>query len=289
MKKIFTLIDFVSFSVLAQAQIIISEIYGGGGDAGSTLKNDYIILKNIGTETASLQGATLQYAPSNKNFAQYHTLPDITLSPGQSYLIQEGSGGGGTTDLPAPDFMAANIMNFDGSQSSSEGLDIDRISGRVVLAGNALQVISPNDPQIIDLVNYGSTVRFAGTGAGITPTAATSFKRMENTPSNVPDFVIAPASLVNSMSINGSTTIADVDVNYSKFNFIVNPFVKDNNDIVFGGEVQNVKVYDEFGQVVMTSPTKISHGLDLTELPKGKYTVTGMINNAPVSQKIVRD
>jgi hypothetical protein len=289
MKKIFTLISIISLTVVTHAQIIISEIYGGGGDAGSALRNDYIILKNIGSETASLQGATLQYAASNGNFTQYHTLPDITLSSGQSYLIQEGAGGGGTTDLPAPDFMAGNILNFDGSQSSSAGLDIDRVSGRVVLANGSLQVLSPNDSHIIDFVTYGSTVQFAGIGSGITPTAATSFKRMRNTPSNGPEFVIAPASPVNSMSSNGSTAIADVDVNYSKFNFIVNPFVKDNNEIVFGGEVQNVKVYDEFGQVVMAAPTKTSYGLNLTELPKGKYTVTGMINNSPVSQRIVRD
>ncbi|WP_027387905.1 lamin tail domain-containing protein [Chryseobacterium gregarium] len=288
MKKIFTLIGIVSIAVLTKAQIVISEIYGGGGDAGSTLINDYIILKNTGSETVSLRGATLQYADSNGIFTQYHTLPDIALSSGQSYLIQEGSGGGGISNLPAPDFMAGNILTFDGSQNSSAGLDLNMASGKIVLADNALQVTNADDPNVIDLVNYGTSVQFAGTNAALSPTAATAFKRVfENTADNVADFIIAPVNPVNSTA--GAQAIADVDFNYSKFNFIVNPFVKDNNDIVFGGEVQNVKIYDEFGQVVMQSPTKTSYGLNLNELPKGKYTVTGMINNSPVSQRIVRE
>lgn len=289
MKKIFTLIGIVSIAVLTQAQIVISEIYGGGGDAGSTLINDYIILKNTDSETFSLRGATLQYADSNGNFTQYHTLPDIALSSGQSYLIQEGSGGGGISNLPAPDFIAVNILNFDGSKNSSAGLNFNMASGKIVLADNALQVTNADDPNVIDLVTYGKSVQFAGTNAALSPTAATAFKRvLENTGSNnIADFMITPVNPVNSTA--GGQAIADVDFNYSKFNFIVNPFVKDNNDIVFGGEVQNVKIYDEFGQVVMQSSTKTSYGLNLTELPKGKYTVTGMINNSPVSQRIVRE
>ncbi len=293
MKKIFTLAGIVSIIATAHAQIVISEIYGGGGDAGSTLINDYVILKNTGPETVSLRGVTLQYADINGNFNQYHMLPDISLSPGQNYLIQEGSGGGGVSSLPAPDFIAGDILYFYGSQgqNASAGLNLNMASGKMALAGNTLQVTNADDAHVIDFVTYGTSVQFAGTTAGLSPTAATAFKRVlddtAGTNINTADFIITPVNPVNSTA--GTQVLADVDFNYSKFNFIVNPFVKDNNDIVFGGEVQNVKIYDEFGQVVMQSPTKTSYGLNLTELPKGKYTVTGMINNAPVSQRIVRD
>lgn len=293
MKKISILLGIVSIAASAHAQIVISEIYGGGGDAGSTLINDYVILKNAGAETVSLRGATLQYADADGTFNQYHMLPDITLSSGQSYLIQEGSGGGGVSSLPAPDFIAGNILYFYGSQgqNASAGLNLNMASGKIALAGNTLQVTNTDDAHVIDFAAYGTSVQFAGTTAGLSPTAATAFKRvLDNTAgtnTNTADFIIAPVNPVNSTA--GTQALADVDFNYSKFNFIVNPFVKDNNDIVFGGEVQNVKIYDEFGQVVMQSPTKTSYGLNLTELPKGKYTVTGMINNSPVSQRIVRD
>ncbi|MFC3159284.1 T9SS type A sorting domain-containing protein [Chryseobacterium arachidis] len=101
------------------------------------------------------------------------------------------------------------------------------------------------------------------------------------------DFFVTAADPVNSST--GNVAVSTAGLNYSKFNFIVNSFIKENNEITFGGEVENVKVYDEFGQVVLKSPTKFAYGLNVIELPKGKYTVTGMINNSPVSQQIVKD
>ncbi len=32
----------------AQAQVVISQVYGGGGNSGATLKNDFIELRNNG-------------------------------------------------------------------------------------------------------------------------------------------------------------------------------------------------------------------------------------------------
>ncbi|WP_449400891.1 T9SS type A sorting domain-containing protein [Chryseobacterium wanjuense] len=61
------------------------------------------------------------------------------------------------------------------------------------------------------------------------------------------------------------------------------------NEIIFGGEINDVKVYNMFGQVVKYAPTRSSYSLDVTELPKGNYIVTGTINNEPVSQKILKD
>lgn len=289
MRKIFTSIGLISIIAFSNAQIVISEIYGGGGDAGSSLRNDYVILKNIGSENAVLKGATLQYVSSADNSTQYHLLPEINLAPGQTFLIQEGSGGGGVNDLPTPDFIAGNIMNSEGYRTSDNGINIDRVSGRIILAGDATRVMNAGDPNVLDFVNYGSTVQFAGTGTTVSPNSTTAFKRMENSMTNTFDFVIAPASPVNSAIPAGSAVMNETDVNYSKFNFILNPFIKGDTDLMFGGEVQNVRIFDEFGQVVMQSPKKTSSGLNVIELPKGKYTVTGMINNAPVSQQIVKD
>lgn len=289
MKKIFTSIGLISMIAFSNAQIVISEIYGGGGDAGSSFRNDYVILKNIGSENAVLKGATIQYVSSADNSTQYHLLPEINLVPGQTFLIQEGSGGGGVSDLPTPDFIAGNVMNSEGYRTSDNGINIDRISGRLILASDGTRVLSAGDPNVLDFVNYGSTVQFAGTGTAVSANSTTAFKRMENNITNTFDFVIAPASPVNAAVRAGSAVINETDVNYSKFNFILNPFIKGDTDLIFGGEVQNVRIFDEFGQVVLQSPKRTASGLNVIELPKGKYTVTGMINNAPVSQQIVKD
>ena len=41
--------------------VVISTVYGGGGNAGATLKNDYMELFNRGTQTVSLNGWSVQY------------------------------------------------------------------------------------------------------------------------------------------------------------------------------------------------------------------------------------
>ena len=46
MKKIFTLLSVVAIGTFANAQIVINELYGGGGNSGATLKNDFIELIN---------------------------------------------------------------------------------------------------------------------------------------------------------------------------------------------------------------------------------------------------
>jgi len=285
MKKIFTLIGIVSL-VYTKAQIVVSEIYGGGGSPSLALSHDYIMLKNIGTETASLNGATVQYGPADGNFTQYHILPDIILNPGQSYLIQEGANVAGIVDLPAPDFIAGQVVYFNGAQNSSGGIDLDNRAGKIALVKGTGQIQDFKSNDIIDFASYGTT-----NAVPVFASAAnTAFKRVfENTGSRNIEFVTAPAYPMNSSAGNTPVAITPADPDYSKFNFIVNPFLKENKEVVFSSEIQNVKIYDEYGRVVMQSPTKSSYGMNLIELPKGKYTVTGMINNSPVSQQIVKD
>ncbi|GAA4150275.1 hypothetical protein GCM10022217_03110 [Chryseobacterium ginsenosidimutans] len=288
MKKVFTFIGLVSMIAFLNAQIVISEIYGGGGNSGSTLKNDYVVLKNIGSTVSSLTGATIQYAPATSTFTQYHTLPNLTLNPGQTYLIQEATGGGGTVNLPSPDFIASTVINFDGSSNPSVGIGIAVTSGKIVLANNAVQVTGPTNSNVLDFVGYGSTAnQYEGSGAAPSPTTTTAIKRISgDTNNNIVDFTTGATNPTN--STGGTLAISDIDFNYSKFNFIKNSFVKEN-EIIFGGEIKDVKVYNMFGQVVKISPTKSAHNLEVTELPKGNYIVTGTINNEPVSQKILKD
>ena len=42
--------------------VVISQVYGAGGNSGALLSNDYIELFNRGTATVSLDGWSVQYA-----------------------------------------------------------------------------------------------------------------------------------------------------------------------------------------------------------------------------------
>lgn len=285
MKKIFTIFGLISATAFMNAQIVINEVYGGGGNSGSTFKNDFIELKNIGSTPVTLNGATLQYASSAGTFNQYHPLPNITLNPGKTYLIQEAAGSGGTVNLPTPDYIAPVPTNFGTGTNTGAGFAMAAAAGKIVLANNGVQVTSPTDANVVDFVGYGSANQFEGTGPAPAPSATNSVARIAgDTNNNAADFVAGAPTPQNSTS----GTLAVSDVKNVKGSFVKNTFVK-NSEITFGANAKDVKVYNMFGQVVKTASVKENGTLNVSELAKGNYIVTGTVNNEPVSQKILKD
>ncbi len=287
MKKIFTILGIVAVAGIANAQIVINEVYGGGGNSGSTYKNDFVELINKGTSPITLTGATLQYASSAGTFNSYHTLPSITLAPGQTYLVQEAAGTGGTTNLPTPDFIATTLVNFNGStNNSTDGFAMAGTNMKIVLASNSVQVASPTDANVLDFVGVGSANQFEGSAAAPAMSNSTSVSRTNgvDTNNNSADFTAGAPTPQNSAS--GSLAVSDF--NKTKSSFVKNTFIK-NDEISFGSEVKNVKVYTLSGQLVKTSSVKANETLNVAELAKGNYIVTGTVNNQPVSQKILKD
>ena len=144
MKKLYFLLFTILISVASFGQVVISQAYGGGGNSGSTYKNDFIELFNRGTSSVSLNGWSVQYASSTGSSWTVTTLPDFTLAPGQYFLIQQAAGSGGTTDLPTPDVIGTIAMsgtNFKVLLSNST---------------NAESGTCPTGAQIMDFVGFGS-------------------------------------------------------------------------------------------------------------------------------------
>jgi predicted extracellular nuclease len=126
--------------------LAISQVYGGGGNAGATLKNDFIEVFNRGSLSVSLSGWSVQYAAATGTGAWAQTpLTNVTLQPGQYYLVQEAQGAGGTVDLPTPDATGTTPM--------AAG------SGKVALVNSTLPLngACPTDASIADIVGYGTT------------------------------------------------------------------------------------------------------------------------------------
>ena len=75
--------------------IVISQVYGGGGNTGAPFTHDFIELFNRGGVPVSLAGWSLQYgsAAGTVGTAGLITeLPAVTLQPGQYFLVQESAG-----------------------------------------------------------------------------------------------------------------------------------------------------------------------------------------------------
>src|SRR4051794_11296907 len=89
-------------ALAAHGQVVISQIYGGGGNSGATLTNDFIELYNRGADPVSLAGWSVQYASATGTSWQVTNLAG-TIEAGHYYLVAEAQGAAGTQDLPAPD------------------------------------------------------------------------------------------------------------------------------------------------------------------------------------------
>jgi len=125
--------------------IVISQVYGGGGNASSEYKNDFVELFNRGTVAVSIGGWSVQYASAAGSSWQVTLLTSATLQPGQHYLVQEAQGAGGTTNLPTPDATGSIAMSA--------------TTGMVALVTNTTALTSatplPNSA-IRDFVGFGS-------------------------------------------------------------------------------------------------------------------------------------
>src|SRR5688572_27654764 len=88
---------FLILAAPASAQspdIVISQVYGGGGNAGATLRNDFIELYNRSTEPVPVAGWSVQYASAAGAFNPPSLTTPLTgrILPGRHYLVQEAAG-----------------------------------------------------------------------------------------------------------------------------------------------------------------------------------------------------
>jgi uncharacterized protein len=204
--------------------IVISQVYGGGGNAGSTFKNDFIEIFNADGSTVSLAGWSVQYASAAGTTWQVTPL-NGSLAPGQYFLIQESQGAGGTTNLPTPNAIGTIAMSA--------------TAGKVALVSTttALSGACPVGGAIIDFIGYGTGASgascFEGTAAAPTLTNTTADLRKNNglqdTDNNSADFATGapnprntpvgttnpsgPGAATPSSVIQGGTTLLTVLVN----------------------------------------------------------------------------
>ena len=142
------------------SDVVISQIYGGGGNSGATYHDDYVELYNRGAGSVDLTGWSLQYASSTGSGWDFNKQPlGGAIGAGEYYLIALASGGAAGASLPP-----ANISGL---------INMAAGSGKIALVGSFTALVGNCpifDPGIKDLVGYGS----ADCGEGSTTASAGS-------------------------------------------------------------------------------------------------------------------
>lgn len=156
--------------------LVISQVYGGGGNASAPYTHDFIEIFNRGTTTVGLNGLSVQYASASGtgNFAG-HALPNVALAPGQYFLVRESSSSSTGAALPAHDAAGAISLS-----ATAGKLVLVNGSANLACNGGSTPCSAAQLAQIIDLIGYGSANFYEGAAAAPTLSNTTAALRRAN-------------------------------------------------------------------------------------------------------------
>jgi uncharacterized protein len=129
------------FPAFGANDIAISQVYGGGGNSGATLTNDFIELHNRGAGPVDVTGWSVQYASAAGTTWQ-RTLLSGVIPAGGYYLVQEAQGTGGTQALPTPDASGTIAMSA--------------TAGKVALSSAGTFLTGACPAGLTDLIGFGA-------------------------------------------------------------------------------------------------------------------------------------
>lgn len=147
-------------------------------------------------------------------------------------------------------------------------------------AGNEQPAINLSGISQLQNVAAGTTVTFRIVAFGASGSGGTFY--LTNGHANATS---------KTLTVKGSvqtSTLAVADFKKITPNFVKNTLVK-NDEIIFGSDVKDIKVYTLSGAIVKTGDVKNGSTLNVAELAKGNYIITGIVNNQAVSQKILKN
>ncbi|MFB7664222.1 lamin tail domain-containing protein [Kitasatospora sp. NPDC056138] len=185
------------------ADAVIAEVYGGGGNSGATLKNDFIELANRGGAAFGLSGWSVQYISGTPGASSQWGVTPLggSIAPGGRFLVAEAAGAGGTAELPAADATGSLALSAtSGTVALVQGTDPLTCKTAADCAA---------EPRIRDLVGFGGAVVHEGGGAAAGAGNTASVARAGNladTDDNAADFKSAAPKPVNSRGESGGGT-----------------------------------------------------------------------------------
>ncbi|MGC4116114.1 MAG: lamin tail domain-containing protein [Myxococcales bacterium] len=131
-------------STPCELSVVISQVYGAGGNTGAAFKNDFIELHNRGASPVDLSGWYLRYGSASGTTWANATALSGTLQPGRYFLVQQA---GGTTGSALPTADATGTINL----SATDG-KVLLLKSNVVPTGACPQLAD-----LVDLVGFGSS------------------------------------------------------------------------------------------------------------------------------------
>jgi hypothetical protein len=175
--------------------IVISQLFGGGGNAGAPFASDYVELFNKGSSAVDVTGWSVQYATAAG--ASWSATPlSGSIAPGRSYLVELAGGATGAA-LPTPDATGSTNM-----AATAGKVALVRAAAALTCGASAGSCSSAAGLE--DLVGYGTAADFEGSGAAPAPSSTNAIIRAgqgcTDTDVNSADFATGAPAPHNSAS-----------------------------------------------------------------------------------------
>ena len=204
----------------ASLDILVSQVYGGGGNAAASFTNDYVELFNRGSATVDVTGWSVQYATA-AGISWQATGLSGSIQPGHYYLVQFASAAAVGAPLPTPDAIGTTNLAVSGGK-------VALVRDATPLTCGAAAGSCSGSALVQDLVGYGPASDFEGSAPAPVLTSSTAAVRASggcvDTDSSSADFIAAaPTPRTSSSSAlacgtspvpsAGATQGATVDLN----------------------------------------------------------------------------
>ena len=152
--------------------LVISEVYGAGGNSGATYDADFVELYNPTGSAVSLDGLAIQYRSQAGTTGNAFPLSG-SVAADEHYVIQMSATGANGDPLPGVDATASPAFAMSGSD------------GQVLLLNSTTGFTGTGDvagsAALRDMVGYGNgATTFEGAPTGVDLTATTSAQRYDN-------------------------------------------------------------------------------------------------------------
>ncbi|WP_225986842.1 cadherin-like beta sandwich domain-containing protein [Rufibacter sp. LB8] len=167
---LFTCLAFGSARAQIANNVVISEVYGGGGNVGAPYSHDFIELYNPTAADIVMTNWSVQYAGADGTSWSKTNIPAGTIKAKSYFLVRASSGNGNVA-----------ITNFDVSGS----LSLSALRGKVVLSNSdvLLTGANPTGAAVVDKVGWGTGPLPTGYEGSVGPATTTtnSIERKANT------------------------------------------------------------------------------------------------------------
>jgi hypothetical protein len=153
----------------ASTDMVISQVFAGGGNSSAPYTNDFVELFNRGSTTVDLATWSLQYASGAGTTWQVTALSG-SVPPGGRYLVQLASAASVGAPLPTPDATGTTNLAVSGGK-------VALVRTATALACGAAVGSCSADPGVTDLIGYGSATDYEGSGPAPTISNTTAAMR----------------------------------------------------------------------------------------------------------------